>query len=227
MPRKYVKKTTKKTPVKKRQFRGKTTINKTVVSAGLGFPKKMEMTHKYQGSVGLVGTSGVFAAHSFSCNSLYDPDATGTGHQPLYRDQMQNLYNHYVVIGSRAQISFIPTSGTYGSAAVGCFINDDQTLTTTSFPAAIEQSIGKYKYVTYNNSSPSSFSLNWSAKKVFGGSILANTELQGTATTNPLEQQFFTVWAQSLDGTTSISFWVEIVITYITIWKELIDVGQS
>lgn len=33
-------------------------------------------------------------------NSLFDPDYTGTGHQPLFRDQYSGLYNRYCVLGS-------------------------------------------------------------------------------------------------------------------------------
>jgi len=224
------KKTKKVTIKKSRKFNRKTKktyINRSMVTAGLGFPKKMQMTHKYQGSVPLAGISGAFVSWNFSANSLYDPDQTGVGHQPLYFDQMSALYDHYCVIGSKISINIIPTNGSYGSAAMGVFINDDTSVTPTSFPAAIEQSLGTHRYIAYNNTKPIRFTAKWSAKKVFGKDVLANTELQGTPSSSPTDQQFFTLWSQSIDGVTTAQFWAEVVITYIAVWKELKDVAQS
>jgi len=210
-----------------RKPKTKVTVNKSIVSSGLGFPKKLQMTHKYNGSISLAGIAGAFVSWNFSCNGMYDPDQTGVGHQPMYFDQLTALYDHYCVIGSKAVFNIIPTNSSYGSAAMGVFINDDTTVTPTSFPTAIEQSNGTHRFVAFNNTKPISFTANWSAKRNFGAAVLANTELQGTASANPTEQQYFTVWSQSIDGVTTAQFWVEVVITYVAIWKELKELGPS
>jgi len=67
----------------------------------------------------------------------------------------------------------------------------------------------------------------WSAKKYFGKGVLANTDLQGTATSSPNEQSFYTLYVQSLDLSTSANHWAIVEIQYIAIWKELKDVAQS
>ena len=45
-------------------------------------------------------------------NSLFDPDQTGTGHQPYYFDQFAALYNRYTVLGSKltAEFSLLPSA---------------------------------------------------------------------------------------------------------------------
>lgn len=47
-------------------------------------------------------TAGNANVHTFRANSIYDPDYTGTGHQPFYHDELAQLYSNYVVIGFKA-----------------------------------------------------------------------------------------------------------------------------
>lgn len=53
--------------------------------------------------------------YKFRLNSTYDPDLTGTGHQPYARDTLATLYNRYRVISCGYRIT-TPTS----SAIIQC-----------------------------------------------------------------------------------------------------------
>ena len=44
-------------------------------------------------------TSGLCGVRIFSLSSLFDPDVTGTGHQPVGYDQIMALYEEYIVKG--------------------------------------------------------------------------------------------------------------------------------
>jgi hypothetical protein len=46
-------------------------------------------------------------------NSLFDPNRTGTGHQPYGFDQIAALYNRYRVLSTRWRVTFGSQSGTY------------------------------------------------------------------------------------------------------------------
>jgi hypothetical protein len=46
-------------------------------------------------------------------NSLFDPNRTGTGHQPYGFDQLAALYNRYRVLSTRWRVTFGSQSGTY------------------------------------------------------------------------------------------------------------------
>lgn len=48
---------------------------------------------------------GIGTAYSFNLNSIYDPNRTGTGHQPLGHDQWYTFYSKYRVYGVTYDVS--------------------------------------------------------------------------------------------------------------------------
>lgn len=68
--------------------------------------------------------------------------------------------------------------------------------------------------------------LKWSARKYFGGSVMANVNLQGTSAANPTENSGFTLCAQTVDGTTD-SIGYSIDIEYLAVWTEIKDIASS
>jgi len=227
------KKKTKTTKSKKKVFKrvpnykSKATINRSMVTLGTGFPKKITFTHKYMDNDSLAATAGSFAKLNYSCNGIYDPNVSGVGHQPMYFDQMTALYDAYCVIGSKIEIKVLPGSSTQTASAVGVFINNDTSTSASTFVGANENSLSHYKYLCIGNNEPKTLTHTWSAKKYFGKSPLANSELQGTSTTNPLEQSFYTIYLQALDLSSSVSAFFEVSITYIVVWKSLKDLSGS
>lgn len=202
--------------------------NRTSVPVGLGFPKRMVMTHKYCLIGNVQSTFGVINNYIFSCNSLFAPSSGGSSHQPLYFDQMASIYNHYTVIGSKIFVKFIPRTATQTSGAVGLHINDDTSqVNITDIAAMSEQSQSKmFKLIPAGSNNVCYMTSKWSAKKTFGGSVLGNDDLQGSATSSPVEQSHFQVFYQDLTGSTStIDFIAEI--HYIAVWDELKDIAQS
>lgn len=201
--------------------------NRTTVPIGLGFPKKMIITHKYCENIAVTSNAGVLAKYQFSCNGMFDPNQTGTGHQPYYFDQMSALYDHYHVIGSRIKYTIVPYNTNTVPAYVGVYIDDDTTTTNiTDISVLAEQSKCRFKTMTLNVNRPVYLNSRWSAKKAFGGSVLGNNSLQGTTTANPTEQQFYTLGIQSF-GITTGSFNVAVEVEYIAVWAEIKEVVQS
>lgn len=216
-----------RTSIKQKAKYKKNVIPRTIVSTGIGFPKKMLMSHKYQETISLSIPLGVVMQKYFiSCNSMYDPNATTTGHQPLYFDQMTALYDHYVVIGSKISVTFPPPTDT--NLNIGIYIDDDASNSLTSSDTVAEQTQAIRRLISPNATFPITISKKWSARKYFGGSILANTDLQGTVSANPVEQSFYMIYAQSQAGPTAGYTYNPVVsVEYIAIWKELKEVSGS
>lgn len=173
----------------------------------------------------MASTTGSLNLTNWCANGMYDPNLTGTGHQPMYFDQMTALYDHYVVIGSKIKI-IVPPNGY--NMVFGIMLNDDTTTIPTSFDGMAEQTQANYKVCNAVNTTPSVFTYKWSAKKIFGGAILNNTLLQGTAATNPAEQSVYTLWAQPLNKADTTGTYTSMLeIEYIAIWTELKYIAQS
>lgn len=51
--------------------------------------------------------------HQYRINSLFDPNYTGTGHQPLGFDQLSTLYNRYRVYGMKYKVTFVNRDTVY------------------------------------------------------------------------------------------------------------------
>jgi len=52
---------------------------------------------KYASDPVILSSTVGLVHYYFHSNSIYDPDGTGLGHQPYYRDQLSVLYNRYRV----------------------------------------------------------------------------------------------------------------------------------
>lgn len=200
---------------------------KDICNAGLGFPKMLKMKHRYVETVVITSTSGVIGNYLFSCNGLYDPNISGTGHQPYYFDQVSALYRHYCVTGSKIKIRAQNTSGSDAAFQLALHVNDDTSIAGTSINQVSEQQTAKLQvFNAYNNSKTAYMTQSWNATKYFGRSPLANSELQGTSSANPTEQSYYAISVQAA-GAATLSMNVTVEIEYDVIWKEVNDVATS
>lgn len=212
---------------RKRALRRNTTFNRTNVSLGQGFPLKMLVTHKYVQSGTLTSTSGVQNNQLFKANGLHDPDTSGSGHQPMYYDQLLALYDHWTVIGSKIVCQILPSETNTVPIRCCLLINDDATVTPTNFDNLCElYKTRKIIFNTNTSSNPYTLSMKWSGRKAFGKFDLNSSLFRGEASTDPTEQQNFQLTAQS-DGATTGSIKYTVTVTYIAVWTELKDIASS
>lgn len=73
-----------------------------------GFPDKVITKMKYGDKIDL---SGVQQTEVFRANSMFDPDLTIVGHQPMYFDQFALIYAKYRVRGAKITATFSYLSG--------------------------------------------------------------------------------------------------------------------
>lgn len=161
------------------------------------FGKSRTAKLRYCETISFNPASGVAGTYTFSANGLYDPNISGTGHQPYGFDQLMALYNHYTVLGARIKITPINGSANlyYTLGIKLC----DTTQLNSSTPDYIMEQPGFRKRVVANNAAVSApgMSCNFSCKKFFRhrskALVLANTDLRGSASVNPAEQAYFII----------------------------------
>lgn len=203
---------------------------------GLGFPKKLNFTHRYVQRGTFTCTAGAYQKLDFSANDMFLV-ASG-GHQPLYFDQIGALYNQFTVIGSKAQVKFMftnPQTDSAGSTVTpllcptecGVFINDDTTTTPTNVFFLQEQGDLKKAFLGPGTDAVKTCTMGWSAKKYAGTGLISNPNWIGNTTTSPAEKYYFTVFAQPLDLTTAVTISYVMQIDFTAVWTEPKDIANS
>ena len=70
-------------------------------------PKQLYNRLKYAETINVpIGVGGT-GNYLYSCNGMYDPNITGTGHQPMYFDQFTAMYDHYTVLKSMMKATVV------------------------------------------------------------------------------------------------------------------------
>ncbi len=90
----------------------------------------------YTDQFDIVCTSGALSVYTFNSNGLYDPDQTGTGHQPLGFDQYATQYNRYRVLRMDYLVIFGNPAVSYSSFR--CTVAHVNGSTVPSNPAIFE-----------------------------------------------------------------------------------------
>ncbi len=179
--------------------------------------------HEYDDVLVLNSTGGAKVQYGFRTNGMYDPDYTGTGHQPMYFDQLSAIYDHYMVIRSTIDYEFLVNSVIWN---VAVHVDDDTSWPSTVTEAA-EQPTGLLKLCSPTSTFPTKYHRTWDAKKYFGGDIYDNINLQGTPGADPTEQSFYVLTVRPADNSSSASFVVKVKIRYTAVWFELKSQTQS
>jgi len=163
--------------------------------------------------------SGSTEADLWACNSMFDPDVTGSGHQPRGFDQWTLFYNHYTVIGAKVTVNFMCTE----AEEVGDFKVGIATRATTTGETAesyIEHRNTKSRILNGGNDSKATVTAYFSAKKFFHRSPNGDPNLKAVFTANPTEMAYWHVFAFPINATTTETLHYDITIDYIAILSE-------
>lgn len=186
--------------------------------------KKVTTTY-FEKSITLNPASGgAPVLHSFNCNGMFDPDHTGTGHQPLGFDQLMAMYDHYVVVGSKITVNFSNNSSLASDRAIIGVITDDNNSIPGDVNQIIENGKGSYAYLQPLGSNNSSLSLSstFSPKTALGVSHpMASENLRGDSSTNPTEGAYFNIWASAVNALDNpVGITCTVLIEYVAIFTE-------
>lgn len=102
MPRKY-----KKTNKRKNGRYGRKHYVKKRNNVGTLIADRTKVIMKYAQDMDVSVDGTVGANYLFRCNSIFDPDQSGVGHQPMGHDEYAQFYNNYTVIGSKITVRFV------------------------------------------------------------------------------------------------------------------------
>lgn len=176
------------------------------------------------------GLGGVPAKHAFNLNSIFDPDYSIIGHQPLGHDQWANFYERYQVLGAKITATF----QWQGSALVGqphmCgIIIDHDTTDYTNTDELVERSHGKGVKILKSNSRDSQTCVAYySAKNFFKGNKEALDTQNVLFGYSPSYGVYGKVWIGSVDSVASVEdIQIAVHVDYLVRLLQPKDITQS
>lgn len=106
------------------------------------FPQQLKVCMSYNHDTAFTATAATPNDVKFRLNSIYDPDLTGSGHQPQSHDQWALMYNRYRVDSCLVTIrtQSISTHGT-----MLCMLPNNSTSTITDIFQFMETPLNKAK----------------------------------------------------------------------------------
>lgn len=184
------------------------------------FPPRVTKKLRYATSASLSCSAvGTVSGRVYSANGLFDPDVTGTGHQPMGFDQMMLSYDHYYVTASKIEVLFKNISASTVNVAIR---TDADVVITTSADTLLESGMLLSETLEAKSTYGSAKRLQSAVSiRKFQGvdDVLDVVELRGTVAANPVEGTFFHVvtWDPTLNGGT-VS--VEVIMEFTAVFTE-------
>lgn len=204
-------------------------LSKVPMGHSFGFPKNNIVQLRYCTQVQLVDvTGGILDIHAFSANNIYDPDVTGTGHQPLGRDQWALYYNHYRVIKSAITVKLTTTSvGSGAPIMTGIYLADDVTA-PAEWTTLAESGRSNPIMHTPGNTESHILKSSYGQARFYKGQGINQSSLGAPIGSPPSDNAYYIIYAQSADEeSTYIARSYSVTIDYIVNFSEPKDLTQS
>jgi len=185
------------------------------------------------------GASGASVSYEFRANDVYDPDLTGSGHQPMGFDQMAALYDHFTVLGSTCKVSFAPfATGTNAiPPMIGLRLADTSgTTSSRQIEELVEQGVNdQYMQVGAATNQLTMWKSNrlfgvFDAAKFFRRSrvaLIGDSNFQGSPSGSPTEIAVWSIWCCGLGGNDPAEIQVLVELEYEVTFSERKTIAQS
>lgn len=184
---------------------------------------------KYQNTVSITNTAGNSSGiYVYRGNSIFDPDYSVGGHQPMGASQMVLMYRSYVVVGSKIQIKVanlqannrtctfgvIPTLDVYSPASARSHQAFEQPWMKQTMLGPVLSTIGSGKVSHYMSTSkvfdekPAGVQIAPGYSGFTGGNLVGS---------NPANQWFWNIIAQDSfinQNAGSVLITAQVVVTY-------------
>lgn len=176
---------------------------------GIGFPQERIVRMRYFEEVAVQPAGLANQGHAtFRLNSIFDPNYSVGGHNPIGYDEWFLFYNSYLVMWTDWHISFqlYTNTGATNSMVVGAFPSNTTTFPGSSVQSAVENGRGSYRILQVlgtNSDSQKSIRGSWAAKDWFNVSDLRDNwgEIGAAWDTNPTEEAYLFVYSGTSNGT--------------------------
>lgn len=204
-----------------------------------GYPDKLVTNLRYVDTVGLTGASSAIGSNVFSMNSLFDPDVSGIGHQPMYFDQLCGAvgsapYLRYRVLGAKATIKFSVANApslaggvNIGPVVVGIAGNTAGGLYASNASALCEASNSNWTFLCDKSggNNVKTLTMTYSPTRDLGVDV-GDDSITGQYNTNPSSMFYCIPWKTDV-GSGGASVYALVQIEYRVEFYKRNEVAQS
>ncbi len=212
----YTRKTTtvRRRPYKKRKYAKKKTkkYNNGITFLKLRsvslLPDQMYVKLRYVESI---SKSGLNWSHVLTLNGLYDPNISGSGHQPMGFDQWISFYARYEVLGSSMNATVLNDT----SVSFRASLYPSTSSTPLSAGDAREQPYALTRYVGHaaGGNGMVIFKKYMSMRKLEGRNT-DSVNYTGNSAANPTDTNYWILNAAALDGVSMTTAFLDINLVY-------------
>lgn len=189
-------------------------------------PDQMFVKMTYRDLFTQLESLGQFGTKIYRANSIFDPDQSGVGGQPLGRDQWSNFYSRYQVMGSKITVSCQPTVNHGGNSNIA-LAPTDTTTAINGVAQLMEQPYSKGCILPLASCKPVYLTQYMSTKAKFGyKDITQEDDLSSVQNGNPAEQWYWTLGTANF-GTDQKSIDFNVKITYYVRLFDRTDLARS
>lgn len=222
---------TKKSYIKKKSYKKKNRESYSLINRGPNIMPdtySTKMVYCFRGT--LNSTSGAIAKRIFRGNSLYDPDLTGTGTQPMGFDQLMTLYEHYRVMGSEIVVRC--TNGAVGEMSdIVVVPTNTTTLPGTGNEVNGERPYAVRRYGAVNQDGTRNAIVNYMSTSKIAGvpkeKVRTEDDYSGSSVTDPALQWYWQILYQPADQVSSTSIYYTVKITFYATYYDRRELNQS
>jgi len=185
---------------------------------GIGFPDQLRVVLKYKENDILFTGIITPSAQVYRLNSCFDPNLTGTGHQPNFFDQLTAVYSQYCVTAAKMKVQIINEGTVEVDSAL---VYSDANLSTQTVENLSEARWSKNNVTGIQNSGKSVSTLSLPTVSIANlqGEKNLNTDPNNycLTTANPVDPVYAIFKLSSVDSSTSVK-----VICNFELWQDVI-----
>lgn len=159
-------------------------------------------------------------------SGIFDPDVTGTGHQPLWRDTLVTMYSNYRVYGIKYKIAIAGGSSIDMTAAYVKH-NSDNVLDTNQYTLR-ERKEGRSVIVNGYSGKVGFIKGYMSVPKVFGigkKEFISDEGFTSATTSDPTKLAYLQIYGVTQGGSTKLT--MQLDLTYYVEFYNRVDIAGS
>lgn len=192
----------------------------TVIRASSAIPDRIVAKFPYADTYSM--TSSTLTSVQSWRNSMFDPDYSGSGHQPFMRDQISAWYNKYICYGFKYDIFIHNTSA---SDTMRYCITPFNHTGSTDMNTIWEKPHSRFGTLTPDTGSRSSVRLRGymsapKALQVTKKQFVAEKNYWGATGGNPTQEAYLSLFTQAANGLSSVTARITVRLEFFTMWFE-------